>query len=356
MNRLWMRLGLVIVMVIIVTISPLIGAFALAASGVYDFEEPAEASEKPHSSEEWFARTLGLVALTSLVGLIAGIVASQQVVRPIQQLGKAVAYIGQGHLGHQVQLKRASTELTALSEAINRMSTALEQGETMRRRLMADVSHELRTPLTILQGHLRAALDDVYDLSEEEIAKLYQQTHHLVQLVDDLHLLAKAEADTLPLDMRPTNIQPLVEEVVDNYRLVAAENNVTLTASSATDNAVIEVDAMRLRQILTNLIENALRHTPPNGRIQLQISHINDQMCISVGDSGEGIAEMHLPHIFERFYRTDTARDRPTGGSGLGLAIVKALVEVQGGQISVESQLGTGTIFHMTLPLRQNRI
>jgi signal transduction histidine kinase len=287
----------------------------------------------------------------AISGIGVGVIASRQVSRPITELVKAVKKVGAGELGYQVSLHSHALEFDLLSDAINRMSLDLQHGEALRRNLMADVSHELRTPLTILEGHLRAALDHVYALDESEIATLYSQTHHLIRLVDDLNLLAQAESHQLPLHCAPTDITQVAAEVIDNFTLAAEENEIALRLDIQRSTPLVTVDAVRVRQVLTNLVDNALRFTHAGGQVTVRLEHTKERLLISVADTGKGISSDQLAHVFDRFYRVDSSRSRSSGGSGLGLAIVKALVETQGGTVSVQSEgLNRGTTFTLGIP------
>jgi signal transduction histidine kinase len=275
---------------------------------------------------------------------------SRSLSAPIARLAQATQRIGSGDLSYRVDVG-GSQEITDLAQSFNKMAADLQQAEQLRRNLMADVSHELNTPLTILEGHLRAALDHVYTLDEAEIANLYGQTRHLILLVKDLRELAQAESQQLPLNKRETDIGILIDETRQMFEPMMEEKGVVLTLELEDNLPVVMVDASRIRQVLDNLIANALHHTPRGGKIIIRGVATNSGIQLTVQDTGAGISPEHLPHVFDRFYRTDRSRSRETGGTGLGLAIVKALVEVHGGQVQVDSQgLGQGTSFMIDLP------
>ncbi len=340
MNRFRVRLSLLIAGVVILTILPML----IFVEAIRGGEDKAEEDNFREEFGEVGHVTIPLLALTGfslVIGVSAGVVISRELAKPIDALSAAAHRIGAGELGHQVTLARASRELHDLAVTFNAMSADLAQAEQLRRNLMADVSHELRTPLTVLEGHLRAALDDVYALDKAEIANLYNQTHHLIRLVEDLHLLAKAEAHQLPLNIGDTDVRQIAQEVIENFAVVAEEKQVRLTLDASPDLPPIRADQIRLRQVVVNLVDNALRYTPAGGTVTLEVAMDESKVLLRVRDTGIGIAPEHLPHVFDRFYRVDPSRARVSGGSGLGLAIVRALLEIQGATIEATSAGGT---------------
>ncbi len=286
-----------------------------------------------------------------ILGIIGGIAASRIVAAPITRLADAAQAIGAGDLATRVPSNHSSTELDELTTAFNKMAADLQHAADLRTSLMADVSHELRTPLTVLEGNLRAALDHVYELDEEQIANLYEQTRHLIRLVSDLRELALAEAAQLPLDLQPLDVARLVGETAAAFELLAEEKGIRLEMQLTPSLQPINADRVRVRQSLHNLLANALRHTPSGGTITITAQPEAAGVALSVADTGEGIDAQAIPHVFDRFYRTDPSRNRETGGSGLGLAIVKALVEAQGGTVEAASPgTGRGSIFTLHFP------
>jgi signal transduction histidine kinase len=285
----------------------------------------------------WLA--LGSLPLTGLLlGIFLSVRMSRSVTRPVTQLAEAARAISRRELGYRVHTK-GSQELQDLAQTFNRMAEDLEHAEITRRNLMADVAHELRTPLAVLDGNLRAILDGVHAMNEEEIALLYEQTQHLNHLVDDLRELSLAEADQLPLNCQEVDLARLVNETVAHFELVAQEQGILLTAEL--DEPLIHpcLDENRIRQVLHNLLSNAFRHTPKGGKVEIsakRLAKYND-LKISVTDTGEGLSSEELPYIFERFYRAEETQSRERGGTGLGLAIVKAIVEAHGGRVSAAS-------------------
>ncbi len=293
-----------------------------------------------------------VIIISALIGLLLGVLMSRSLTAPLTRLTEAAQAIGAQDLSRRVAVK-GSREIKTLANTLNTMASNLEQAEQLRRNMMADVSHELRTPLTVLEGNLRAALDKVYKLDEEDMAQLYTQTHHLTLLVNDLHELTLAEARKLPLKLEEIDVTKLLQETINIFEPLAQENNISLNYHPHDDLPAVQADPARIRQVLHNLLANALRHTPSDGRIDIDIRALDETLNISIKDSGEGIAPEHLEQVFERFYRADPARARTTGGAGLGLAIVKAIVEAHHGHVSVHSAgVGKGSTFTIELPKR----
>ncbi len=359
MNKLNIRLSLAfIAVVILVLVIPILISGILGIGGVD--EPPAFVRSIPPEEVEllmdfmirFFIRQTVLYAvLAAIIGSIAGILVSRNLTAPLGKLAKAARTIGQGDLSSRVMVE-GSEEIIDVSHAFNDMARDLEQAETLRRNLLADVAHELRTPVTVVQGNLRAILDDVYPLEKEEISRLYDQTRHLTNLINDLQELALAEARRLPLDQTDVNVAELVKTTAVSFQPIAAEAKIQLRVELLGSHPHAFVDRDRLRQCILNLLDNALRHTPKLGMINVQVERKKQAVEIRVQDNGEGIDPTHIEHIFDRFYRADPARSRITGGSGLGLAIVRAFVEAQGGEVAVASAgLGQGSLFTIHLPL-----
>jgi signal transduction histidine kinase len=358
MNRLWVQLSLMIGGVLFLVffmqflsimtspdIGPPPGITGTAGPGrPLDDDGPLAADRAEIAS-----RLINFMLLSVIVGLGAGMVIGRVVSAPIGDLVAAARHVGQGHLAVRVQA-RGSREMIELAGSFNRMAADLQHAETLRNNLMADVSHELRTPLTVLEGNLRAALDHVYALDEAEIANLYGQTRHLVRLVNDLRELALAENHQLPLERQGADLSALAAETVQALEPLAAERGVALTVR-VDRLPEVAVDAIRIRQVLFNLLSNALRHTPAGGAITVTVARRAGEICLAVQDSGEGLEAAQLAAVFDRFYRADKSRSRETGGSGLGLAIVKAIVEAHGGRVTAHSEgKGRGSTFEVWLP------
>lgn len=360
MNRMWVRMSLSITVIVLMVVAvPVLLVLISAFIGLSP--APPELADLLSNStwQELFdlalrtlpANLLRLAFWAGVVGIVAGIWLSRNLTAPLRNLQQAAREIGAKQLGRRVELE-GSDELVALAKAFNDMASHLQKAENLRQNLLADVAHELRSPLTVIQGNLRAILDDVYPLDKEEVARLYDQTRHLTRLVDDLHELAQAEAQQLPLNVQEVSMAGLVQEAAAVFRPLAESKGVQLRVALVGKIPPIQGDGGRLTQVLHNLLNNALRHTPKGGRVTVQTEPSIAGLMVRVVDTGDGISAEHLPHVFDRFYRTDRSRSRDEGGTGLGLAIVRAVVESHGGRVAVYSAgTGQGSTFEIALPL-----
>ena len=292
----------------------------------------------------------GLAAL--IAGLLVSWLFSRSIVAPVQAMTVASHRIAEGKYEERVDKERAD-ELGQLARSFNQMAENLEQVETMRRQLIGDVSHELRTPLTAIKGSMEGLMDGVFPATDETYEMVHREAGRLSRLVNDLQELSRVEAGAYPLQMRPVAIPLVVDTVLKRLSFQFDEKGVALVPNLPADLPQIFVDEDRLLQILTNLLGNALRHTPAEGQVTINAEKKNDFVVVSVSDTGVGIAPEHLEHIFTRFYRVDKSRSRQQGGgSGIGLTVSKHLVEAMGGEIWVESEgLGQGVVFTFTLKI-----
>jgi two-component system OmpR family sensor kinase len=305
----------------------------------------------------------GLIA--GSIGLFLGLLIARGLTAPLGRLAAAARRISQGQLGQQVPVK-GSDEMADLARAFNDMAATLQQAEILRRNMVADIAHELRTPLTVIQGNLQAILDEVYPLEKQEIARIYDETLMLGRLIRDLRELAQAEAGQLGLNIQSIALADVVNRAAAAFEGQAQEQGLTLEVGLPSGLPPVLADPDRVRQAIHNLLGNALRHTPPGGRITVKAeqpagsptTRKNGFIRISVIDTGPGISPQDLPHVFDRFWRADKSRSRDYGGSGLGLAITKQLIEAQGGQVGVESTgiSGQGSRFWFTLPVGESAL
>ena len=227
---------------------------------------------------------------------------------------------------------------------------ALEKVEKTRAELIGTVAHELRTPLAALQGYAEGLIDGV--LSKEKAAEgILREVKAMRRLVEDLSLVSRVEAKAVEIRPRPLDPKGLLEEALARFQSAFQAKGVALSLEAQDPLPQVWADEERVLQVLANLLTNALRHTPQGGEVRLRAFRQGEAVAFQVADTGPGIPEEHLPHIFERFYRVDKARSRKEGGSGVGLTVAKGLVEAMGGRIFVESRVGEGTTFTFTLPL-----
>jgi signal transduction histidine kinase len=236
--------------------------------------------------------------------------------------------------------------LRTVARAFNTMAARLESHDQQRRHLMADIAHELRTPLSVIQGRLEGFLDGVYPRDDARMEALLDETRLLARLVEDLRTLANAESGALTLHKEPTDVAVLVQDVVDAFGAEATQARVAVQLAVPNDLPLVAVDPLRIREILSNLMSNALRHTPAGGAISIAVRGSSGRLLIAVADTGAGIAPEDLPKIFDRFYKGTGSR-----GSGLGLTIARSLAAAHGGEISAESTVGHGTTITLTLPI-----
>jgi signal transduction histidine kinase len=337
-------------------------------------------------------RSLLLAAgAAGLVALLLTAVLSRRILGPVEALTVAARKMEKGDLSQRVTV-RSQDEIGELARAFNAMADGLARIEQLRRHMVTDVAHELRTPLTNIRGYLEALRDGVARPDTALIDSLHEEALLLNHLVDDLQDLALAEAGQLRLARRPVALAPLVDAAVSALRPALADKDMAITVDMPADLPCADADAARVGQVLRNLLNNAITHTPAGGSIGVEATtddrpptteerglKIEDSnggaaemlssilyplssepssiigrrssVVVRVRDSGPGIAPEHLPHLFERFYRADPARARATGGAGLGLTIVKQLVEAHGGHVWAESAPGQGATFVFTLPV-----
>src|SRR5450432_201923 len=296
----------------------------------------------------------GIVVMLPILGIAVAVKASRDITSPLADVMAAADSVTAGDLSVRVP-ENASGEFGRLSQTFNRMVEELQRIDEQRKNLTADVAHELRTPLHIIQGNLEGLLDGVYQPTPEHIQMLLEETQLLSRLIEDLRTLAQAEAGHLALNFERVPVAELLADLATTFTAQAEAGGISLRVDARQlGSAAIEADVLRLNQVLANLVVNALRHTPQGGTITLAGSTIPGGIRLKVSDTGQGIAPEDLPHIFDRFWRGDTARTHKDGaGGGLGLAIVKQLVELHDGQVSVQSAVRQGTVFTIDLPSQQ---
>ena len=292
----------------------------------------------------------------AVIALLLGIFLSRTITRPIRELTRATHAVSEGDLFQQVTV-RSNDELGELARAFNNMSAELSRSVNARKQMTADVAHELRTPLSLILGHAEAVHDGVLPATRENFEIIREEAARLEHLVNDLRTLSLADAGELIINLQSIEPERLIREVASLYQFDTQKKNISLELEVASPLPAIEVDPARLTQVLTNILDNALRHTSEGGKIVLSAKQTTDYVEFSVQDNGPGLPKEDLERIFERFYRTDSSRQRDgafPGGSGLGLAIAKSIVQAHGGQISAESKAGQGMRVVVRLPKQSN--
>ncbi len=298
------------------------------------------------------ASVLGTL-ITAIVALLAGYWFSRRLTTPLQRMTSAIRNITAGELETKLPIE-SKDEFGEVSMAFNEMSTQLARTETARTHLVADVAHELRIPLTIMKGQLELIQQGVKKADPEALLPIHDEVVRLTRLVQDLHQLSLAEVGKLPLQKTPTDLKQLLARIVHNFEIDIDERGlqVSLTSDLA-DDVKADIDPDRITQVFVNLLGNAVRYIQDGGSIELSLKRDGDFILTTVSDTGPGIDQEHLEHIFDRFYRADDDRSRETGGTGLGLAIAKEYVESHHGHIDVNSIKGQGTTFRVWLPIAE---
>lgn len=289
----------------------------------------------------------------AVIALMLGVLLSRTLTRPIRELTQATHAVSEGDLSQQVPV-RSNDELGELAQAFNKMSSELSRSVNARKQMTADIAHELRTPLSLILGHAEAVHDGVLLPTRENFEIIREEATRLEHLVNDLRILSLADAGELSIKPQTVEPQRLLEEVASPYQYQAQRKGVALTLDVASPLSPIEVDPGRMTQVLTNILDNALRHTPPGGLIVLSARELEDRIELAVQDSGTGLKAQDLERIFDRFYRADPSRQREDGGSGLGLAIARSIAQAHGGQLTAESEPGKGLKVIVSLPKRPN--
>ncbi|RIH93222.1 sensor histidine kinase [Meiothermus granaticius] len=294
---------------------------------------------------------LGAV-ISALLGILLALVFARRLARPLEAVSKITNRLAQGDLTARIPEPRSQDETALLARNFNRMAASLEGLEQARKAMIADIAHELRTPLTVMQGRLEAIQDGVVPLEMLEIDRLHHQTQLLSRLVEDLRTLSLADTGKLTLLRRPLDLGEVLG-AMSSFQAQAQSKGIALETPLPSRPLWVNADPDRMVQVISNLLTNALTHTPPGGTIRLSAGLEGNEAVLKVQDSGPGIPPEALNKIFDRFYRAEGSRSRATGGSGLGLAIVKALVELHGGRVNAFNPASGGAEFQVRLPLLQ---
>jgi signal transduction histidine kinase len=335
----------------------LLGGYAL--SSLLTFFNVWFSAQLMFASEHDLLLAIVLLVFAGGIAMILGYFLSSTVTERIDLLKGAAEKLSQGDLQTRVPVQ-GRDEVSALAATFNQMAEQLQAAdqkqrevESMRRDLIAWVSHDLQTPLTSMRAILEALSDGIVD--DPETVKRYLNTaqrdvRSLSALIDDLFQMAQLDAGGFPLHRALASLSDLVSDTLESFTELAKQQGITLEGQVESDVDPIFMDTQAIGRVLNNLIGNALRHTPPNGRVSVWVRRTGPRVEVTVSDTGEGIRVEDIPHIFERFYRAEKSRNRGTGGAGLGLAIARGIVRAHGGEIRVESEVGKGTQFTLQFP------
>jgi len=305
---------------------------------------------------EFIERTNLTLLYGALIGaaiaLLLGIFLSRTITRPIRELTQATHAVSEGDLTQRVEV-RSKDELGELGNAFNKMSAELSRSINTRKQMTADIAHELRTPLSLILGHAEAVHDGVLPPTKENFEIIREEAARLDHLVDDLRTLSLADAGELSINLQTIELGQLLQEVASLYKVQMQKKNISFDLDIAPHLPKLKLDPGRMTQVVTNILDNALRHTPENGQIVLSAKQSNDGVEIAVQDNGPGLPPEDAKRIFERFYRADSSRQRDgsgQSGSGLGLAIAKSIIQAHDGQLSAESEPNKGLKVIISLP------
>lgn len=306
------------------------------------------------SSINWFLLWGAIVAI--IVALVITLFLSQRISAPIHAITLAASKLGKGDFSQRVNFK-GKDEVGKLVQTFNSMAGELMsmtdnliRAKQLQQNLVADVAHELRTPVASIQAYMEAIQDGLLEPTKENLNSMYEDIGLLSRLIGDLQVLSQADSNELNLICQPENISTVIHRVMESMQSQVNTKGIKLSIDLPSLLPAVEIDALRISQVLRNLLDNAISHTPQGGEIKIAAKEYDGYIEVEVSDTGEGIPEQELPNIFERFYRVDKSRTRATGGSGLGLTIAKRLVEAHGGEINVQSELGKGSSFIFTIP------
>ncbi len=291
----------------------------------------------------WLA---GLVAIAAAIALSA--ILLRQITRPLRRLDAATRKIARGEFSERVGTY-TSDEIGHLARSFDEMAESLERAEQTKRQMIADVSHELRTPLTAVRSALEGLRDGLIDATPATLASLHDKILLTTRLVRDLHQLALVDAGHLSIRRSACRIDEIIDTIAETIGAQLEDSRIRLDRQIPPNLPSADIDRQRIEQVFLNLLANAIRHTPEDGTVSISASAMNDEIHLSFCDSGPGLSDADLLHVFDRFYRSDKARPSD-GGAGLGLSIAKALVDAQGGRIWADNGSSGGACFHVALP------
>ncbi|MDF2541204.1 MAG: integral rane sensor signal transduction histidine kinase [Herbinix sp.] len=292
---------------------------------------------------------LVMIGIISLIfSLVIGRYLAKRLSNPILETVDATKKIADGNYQVRIEDGTDIKEMEMLTLSVNHLAESLYLQENLRKQLTQDVAHELRTPIAVLQTHLEALVDGMWEPTNERLSSCYEEVTRIGTIVRDLENLAKVDSDNLQLMKQEIFLNDIIEFTIRNFETEIKNRNLTVTHQGSCSS--VQADRDRISQVIVNLLSNAIKYTPPGGNISLELSENKNYVILRVKDTGIGVAEEELPFIFERFYRADKSRNRNTGGAGIGLAIVKAIMDAHHGKVIVESKVDQGSCFEITLP------
>jgi len=289
---------------------------------------------------------IGLFSL--LLSAFVGHLLARRISHPILKTVEVTKQIADGNYGVRLQEESNTTEITLLMESINHLAKSLQTLDKLRKQLTEDVAHELRTPITILQSHLEAMTEGVWEASPERLESCYDEALRIGKLVGDLEKLAKIESENLKLNKKEIILNEIIERTISNFQTELQSKKIEVEVTGPLVSLLADQD--RIRQVIVNLISNAIKYSGDESKISVELFETRETAGFIVKDNGIGIDKEELPYIFERFYRADKSRNRSTGGSGIGLTIAKSIIEAHGGKVIAESEQNRGSKFTITLP------
>jgi heavy metal sensor kinase len=300
--------------------------------------------------------SVGLIPLVMILGIAAGWVVAGRSLKPVMDIAAAAQRISGSNLSLRIPTRKARDELEYLVETFNEMISRLEQNFIQVRQFSTDVSHELRTPITIIRGQLEVALFTAQTTEQyrDAIVVALGDVERLSQIVRALLLLSQAETGQVVLQLQPLDLCETARNITEQFEIPAEGAGVRISFRAAGGSCVGEFDRVQIERMLSNLISNAVKFTPPGGEVRIAVTRMGDQAEIVIADTGQGIAPEHLPHIFDRFYRVRGKEDQasPEKGLGLGLSFVNWIIKAHAGSVDVKSVRGRGTTFTVRLPFR----
>lgn len=287
-------------------------------------------------------------AFSILISVITGFFTAKKLSSPILKTADAAKEISDGNYKIRISEKSGTRETDLLTRSLNHLSESLQQQEKLRRQLTEDVSHELRTPVSVLQSHLEAMIEGIWEPTAERLESCNEEVRRIGALVGEIENLAEFDSGSRKPEKSVTDISAITHKALNGFEAMIKEKNLHVSVKGYCSG--LSADAEKITRAIKNLLSNAVKYSEDGGSIEINIDETKDSAIFSIRDTGIGIEPDELPFIFERFYRTDKSRSRKTGGSGLGLSITKSIVEAHGGKIIAESRPNLGSCFTITLP------